>query len=291
MANLRKWSTIIWLAVIAALVAYSIYRQPISVELLRERISFSMVGISLALIVVGKLLTVALVWFSLRFAGEDRGWKFAWRAYSLADISKYLPGGIWGVAGRLAIYKQDGIGLAKSIRLLLTETGVIIIFSLVTGGVAWTLSQSAADIPAMVGGLVVLTGTLFLAAMIAFPQLPIVLRCLVTLTTASSWIAFGLSFAIVAAPKTEQFLEFSGRHNLGFAAGQLAIFAPSGIGVREFVISWLSTNPSEDMRLIIEYVVIHRLIWIVADVIVLMPILFLAPSRKKTAEKIAVPNQ
>ena len=71
-------------------------------------------------------------------------------------------------------------------------------------------------------------------------------------------------------------LEMAGIFNLSFAAGQLAIFAPSGIGVREFVVSFFAnTQLTSNARLIVELALAHRLVWLVADFTMLLPLVLL----------------
>ncbi len=278
MHYLRTWSTKLWVALVVLVAGYGVYRQPISFDEIANRFTLWSVVAALALIVLGKLLTIALVSVALRAAGEDRGWRFAWRVYSIADISKYLPGGIWGIAGRLALYRQAGIDLAKGLRILLVETAILVAFSLAVGLGLLLHARPLAGTASQWLALASIAASLVALTWILLQQLAPALVFATSIFTMLAWLAFGASFALVAAESPAAFAELAGLFDIGFAAGQLAIFAPSGIGVRELAVAALS-NPatSPPARLLIEVVAAHRLIWIAADFLVLVPALAFPP--------------
>lgn len=281
MKQIRKWMPTIWVGLMVLLGIYSVYQQPIAFDELLARISPGVAVAALTLIVFGKMMTIGLVWFTLRSGAEDRGWRHAWRVYSIADIGKYLPGGIWGIASRLALYKQAGIQLTKGTRLLLAETALLIGFSLTIGVTALLLGSSIADTWRDVVIIGAMVAVLFAAVAAVLGPLPTSLKIAATAITSVAWIAFALSFAIIASKSPAELLDMGGRFNVGFAAGQLAVFAPSGIGVREFVVASIEgQDGKESGRLLVELVVAHRLIWLVADFVVLLPALMFKPERQ-----------
>ena len=92
----------------------------------------------------------------------------------------------------------------------------------------------------------------------------------------AAWITFGLRFGILFSRGFEDLIRLAGVFNIGFSVGQLAPFAPSGIGVREAIVSLLLREiGSTNLRLMIELVFTHRLIWMVADFLVLLPVTIL----------------
>ena len=59
------------------------------------------IALTFCLIIFGKVVMFVQVHLTLKAACEDRGVIFSWRAYSIADIAKYIPGGVWGLQDAL----------------------------------------------------------------------------------------------------------------------------------------------------------------------------------------------
>ena len=274
MSQPLKYLTILWIAIIAGVASFSVYNQPISVEELASRFDFITCLVIFALIVFGKSVLIVQVHLTLKTAGESRGFLFSWMAYSLADVGKYLPGGVWGIAGRLGIYKQAKIPIRRGARLVLFETLLVIVYSSAIGLaiLLWTGILGFADTKQIALALVCLAAP-FILTFAFFMSLGLGTVILMFLILSLTWIAFGISFALVASKGLLWEIEMAGVFNIGFAAGQLAIFAPSGIGVREWVISILSRSDGVGTtRFIIELVLGHRVIWMIADFGMLLPL-------------------
>jgi glycosyltransferase 2 family protein len=246
--------------------------QKLSFEYISEHISLSIFVLSLALIVTGKILVILLVRGVLISSGEDRGLTFAWYAYSRADIAKYIPGGIWGLTSRLVIYRRVGIGLSTGGKLLLAETGILVVASFTSGTFFVAISELSAVWSIACG---------FAAGVLIFvfgkAVVPMVTRhgaAVIALQQFSAWILFGISFAIMVPMSPASWPHLAGIFNVGFAAGTIAIFAPSGIGVREFVVGWLASRVGDlSIQNLIELSLLHRAVWIVADLLVFVPTL------------------
>lgn len=276
MSLLLKCSSAIWLILMALLAAYGVYRQPIAIDEILARFDIATTLAVLALIIAGKAAMIYQVGLTLSSAEEDRGTVFSWRAYSIADVSKYLPGGIWGIASRIAIYRAAGMPIKRGTGILLIETALIITFSFLIGLALLLMSHFFA-----LSGVAILAWCLLIAVILfalAFGALRRLggLRVLAaTCVLAFAWTAFGASFALIAAEVPSRYLEAAGLFNVGFAAGQFAVFAPSGIGVREWVIANLSgVGTPSDIRLLVELVLAHRIVWMMADFLVFLPIAF-----------------
>ena len=267
MSQPLKYLTVLWIALMAGVASFSVYNQPISVEELVSRFDVTTSLVIFALIMLGKLSMVVQVHLTLKAAGEGRGFLFSWMAYSLADVGKYLPGGIWGIAGRLGIYKQANIPIKLGARLVLIETFLIIFYSSAIGLaiLLWTGMLDFGTTKRIVLAFACLLAP-FVLTFTFFIRLGIGTVVWTFLILSLTWLAFGVSFALVAGKDLCCEIEMAGIFNIGFAAGQLAVFAPSGIGVREWVISILS-HPYEGAatRLIIELALGHRFIWMIAD--------------------------
>lgn len=256
-AAIRAWATRIWFALILVFVGIAVYSQSVSWREFYERVDPLYSVLSFFLILFGKFLTISLVQQTLQAFGRRSSFRYAWWAYAVGDISKYLPGGVWGIAGRLAVYKNSGIPIGLGSKILLLEMGVLVFVSFLTGIAILGLD----------GRL-----TLIVAAVLALACLPFGLAKFLLVPPSRSlaivgqqvcaWSAFGASFAVLAQHGSAH---LAGIFDVSFAIGTLAVFAPSGIGIRELVIGLLVTGP---VRPIVEVAVFHRIIWLVCDVLV-----------------------
>ncbi|MBB3593800.1 hypothetical protein FHX08_004203 [Rhizobium sp. BK529] len=271
-AVIKRWAARIWLLLLVAFLVLALKSQKLSFEYIAEHISLSTFVLSLALIIAGKILVILLVRGVLRSSGEDRGLAFAWYAYSRADIAKYIPGGIWGLTSRLAIYRTAGIGFTKGGKLLLAETGILIVASFASGASFIAVSEFSMISWATCG----VAAFLFIYGFsnLVVPMATKQDATIITLQQVSAWILFGLSFAVVVPDAEAFWAQLAGIFNVGFAAGTLAIFAPSGIGVRELVVGFLASRTGDlSVQNLIELSLLHRAVWIVADLLVFVPTL------------------
>jgi hypothetical protein len=272
---LRSWGAAIWLVIVAGFVIWGLMTQPLSfLKLLASVGLWGALG-ALVLILAGKVLSILLVRSVLAGFGEDRGLAFAWYAYSMADIAKYLPGGIWGITGRLYILRQAGMPLWTAGRALLVETLILVAFSAGTGALVLVAAKLGWDWRALA---IALFGMVLLAALVrlSIPRAAPTLVAHIVAGQAVAWACFGISFAVLAAQRPGELAILAGIFNVSFAAGTAAVFAPSGLGVREAVVGWFGTSELQaSVRTLVEMAVIHRLIWIAADFMTLIPALFL----------------
>jgi hypothetical protein len=252
--------------------ALALKSQTLSFEYIKTNITFETFVLALALIVAGKVLVILLVRAVLRSAGEERGLAFAWHSYSRADIAKYIPGGVWGFTSRLAIYRTVGIGLAKGGKLLLAETVILLAASFASGAFFIAVSEFAMPWSAACG--VAAAISIYVVVRMVLPMANRWSAAAITLQQLSAWILFGFSFAILIPLAQTFWPQLAGIFNVGFAAGTIAIFAPSGIGVREFVVGWLASRMGGvSIQNLIELSILHRTVWIVADLLVFLPTL------------------
>ncbi len=261
--KVQRWGSRIWLALVAVFIGIAAYSQPVSWHELYGWFDFRLLFISLLLILFGKGLTICLVQQSLLAFDQRCSFQYAWYAYSIGDISKYLPGGVWGIAGRLAVYKSSGIPLKLASKILVFETGVLVLVSFLTGVV---LIGVNGRVYLTCGALLVLSCLIY--ALTIFVPISIGRSASMIGLQIVSWSIFGASFAVLGSQTTEVAFHLAGIFNIGFAAGTVVVFAPSGIGIRESVIGFFGGG---DVRHLVEVSVLHRLVWLVCDVIVFMP--------------------
>jgi len=284
-ARVRSWLSALWILLVLAVAIWALIRQPVGTADLLSRITLGRGIAALALIVLGKFLVIALVRETLRDVGEPRDVFFSWWAYSMADVAKYLPGGIWGFAGRLGLYKGDGISLRRGGRALTVETVLLLVFSFGLGAAVLACDRAVTWMiqAAMVLGYLAVA---FTVTRICLPRLTLMRLTMVVAQQTLAWLLFGLSFALVIAVNASEVATWLGVFDIGFAAGTAAIFAPSGLGVREAVVGWLA---GRDMlvavRTAVELTVMHRLIWMAADFIVLGGIFLVRLSRARPSNR------
>lgn len=265
----------LWVAIIFTYLLFFILKQPEKISQLISYSDFNNVILSLILIIFGKAVAAFLVYISLIGNSEKRSKFFAWQAYSYSDIAKYLPGGIWSIAGRLTIYHKDNIRLSTGSKILLAETTVLIFMFLFTG--ILLISIVSLTLPYVIIIAFTLLTISFFILKTCLPRLGLIMRYFVSFIVCLACLAFGLSFAILTYPLDFEWLWTVGQFNIAFVVGQLAIFAPSGIGVREIVAGYFpSIDNSININYFIQIAVFHRFIWIIADILFIFPLLFMS---------------
>lgn len=66
---------------------------------------------SLAVLVVQMILLATIWWWSLRLMGAPVGWRLGTSLWLKTQLARYVPGGIWDIAGRLALGHEAGISV------------------------------------------------------------------------------------------------------------------------------------------------------------------------------------
>jgi hypothetical protein len=276
LASWKTWAGRVWLGLLVLFGAVAIYYQPFSWREFYDQLNPTRLIASLLLIVLGKLLTVLLVQQSLAAFHQKRDFLFAWYAYSLGDIAKYLPGGVWGFVGSLTVFKSSGIALTTGSWIIVFETGVRLAASLLTGLGLVIATRQPALLPILPLALAVL------AMLLVKLKVPTRLLIEIVLGQIAASLFFGASFAIISDGVIQSDTYAAGVFNISFVTGSLAIFAPSGLGVREIVINLLAGEAS---RRLVEIAVLHRAIWLVGDILIVVPILLIKTFGRDPAKR------
>lgn len=209
------------------------------------------------------LILLSLVWRKVikTIEGKHQLSKFeAARIYMLSEFGKYLPGKVWAVVGRIYLGNQSGIAkrtllVASSIDVLLAPIAAILVGTL---ALFISLGQSSSSLY-IISLFVAGAGALFLHPKILYPSFNFVLRkagrteiknehklsysqvaglggfyVLIALALSLCFVLFLASLTqVTIADLPSLIAAFSLAKGLGAAAP----FAPSGLGVREGVIS------------------------------------------------------
>ncbi len=183
------------------------------------------------------------------------------RVWSVSNLARYAPGKVWQIGGMAALAKRAGVspwaatGSAITVQLVTLATG-----ALITGLAApewkehpWAVAVCGIVAAATATLLAWRRGTSVLArgigAVLGRPleltpvgQGPLVLSGVVTTL---AWLAQGLALYLCAVgligPSGLGIWPAVGIFTGGSLAGQLAVFAPGGLGVREGVLAvWLA---------------------------------------------------
>jgi hypothetical protein len=216
-------------------------------------------------LLLGSLLWVAsygmlvLLWAeSLRWWGARLAPRDALRVFLVANLARYVPGGIWQFAGLAALALEQGISPAAATGAVLVQQLVLLATGLVLALIFAPsfLSAHVATLSPPVALLMAAAGLAVL--MIGFPWvLPAIKRrlervtdrplplphasgagfALFVLGSAIGWVGYGASFWLfaravlgAAAPGV---LTAGAAFIASYVAGIMAVFAPGGLVVRE----------------------------------------------------------
>ena len=59
--------------------------------------------------------------------GHPIGYRAAYRGYFIAQLAKYLPGGLWIVPGRALVFSPIGVDMVSSSVGMIVEIGLLLI--------------------------------------------------------------------------------------------------------------------------------------------------------------------
>lgn len=209
------------------------------------------------LLFVQSLLLATIWWWAVRLMGEPVSW---WRGSAIwltTQIARYLPGGVWDIAGRLAIGYKEGMGvraMSASIVLemalqILSASLFLLLIPLLRGGEA-AVSYLPVAAALAVGSLIVLMPPVF-GRLINFglrvlrrPPLAIRMTYRDTLGLFGARLVAHLLLAVgfvlfargVIDITWQQVPIMMAAYVGAWLVGYVMIFVPMGIGVREGVL-------------------------------------------------------
>lgn len=234
------------LAILALLSAGWIHRDTVTQIFISAEILpllFSL-GLWITLHSISPFFTVAV----FRNIGHPISYLQAFLIHNIRLPAKYIPGGIWHTAARATDYHKLGIAsqdlgiylvLENFIQLIVTfSMGSVIVLSFVE-----TTELKAILITILIGSLITLISVPFILRYFKQKtQRSISLSGYILAVAISSfyWIIASTSFVVFLSAFPElrfelSYIEVSGAYMLSWAVGYIAIFAPQGIGVSEFI--------------------------------------------------------
>ncbi len=259
--SLLKWLTPVWVAASLAVIGWQLFLHRDAI--VATPVSGWALLLSLAATLAGKLFAALQVRISLSQAHADVSQPACFYCYSMADLAKYLPGGIWGIVGRIGFYRSLRLGAGTIGRALVLEQVWLVGGALAVGLALFAFGRgdAGAQILAVVGAagwlvILMLSGTATGGRRVGLST-----ATKVTLCQLGLWLATGAGFAVLLP---SDHLSGAGIFAIAFAAGLMVPFAPSGIGVREAVVAALAL-PSLPVEVVLQAMVLSRAVWIAAD--------------------------
>jgi glycosyltransferase 2 family protein len=199
----------------------------------------------------------------LGILGKEYAFIECFRSFYYSMLLKYIPGRIWGATGRIILAKHDGIPEGTTALSIILES----LFLMTSASIVGLLVLSRLFLmPVEIRVLLVLTPIIlvflhpgmihrgvrilsrrfpgYVIPLDAVPAYKTVVRilaqyCLVWLFQG---LGFWFSLKMLVPIKTEFILICIGGNCLAWLAGFLAVFTPAGLGVREFVLTRLSSG-------------------------------------------------
>ena len=218
------------------------------------RLSWTSLLQSLVVLMVQMFLVSTIWWRALTLMGKPLPWRQGTAIWLKAQIARYIPGGVWDVAGRLVLGQQAGVdkrrmsaSVGMEMGLQVLSASLFLSFALIIGADATVRAYLPFVLLIIVGSLIMLTPPVF-STLINW-GLKILRRppLHLNLTYGNILILFlmrvvahglkGLAFFLFARglspiPWSQAPLMISAFVG-AWLIGYLAIFVPTGIGERE----------------------------------------------------------
>jgi glycosyltransferase 2 family protein len=211
-------------------------------------------------------LTQAYSWANLvteRFDHDQVG------RWCRTQVTRYLPGGIWAPLARSTLVR----GRVRDKLAAVAAEGVIQLCLALSVGALWMIIRQPRFLPMAVVGIVPLALAGWLQRRTQVTRRGILRASLVS---AAGWVAYGVSAVLAQVAVTGLQddiypLYVAGAACVAWAVGLVAVFAPSGVGVREVVYVWFlsSLYPRAGLQ---GASVLQRLVTIAAELAVLIAI-------------------
>lgn len=166
--------------------------------------------------------------------------------------ARYLPGGIWQTVARFSDFRQYGLNNRQLTGLLLLENFLALGLALLIGGLILIQFQNAGvwwaiAFTGTMGGIIIILGSLILINRYVLPKehridVSTYIRVLIIMSiywilAASVFVLYVYSLPNISSD--QQAIRLGGVYLFSWSIGNIAFFAPQGIGVFEVVSSKL----------------------------------------------------
>ena len=256
-----------WLAFVAVFVVVRVTRESDRLAAYAFELSWTPLVYSTLLLVLGRLVQVLMIQTAARWVGRRFRYAHILRLFSVTDLGRYVPGGIVHFVGRGVAYSEDGISKPNIVRAFALEN-LWLAFGATHFGVMALASTWQARLPALplvyagVSLLLLIAYALSLQLTPLGSAWPGVL--IVSLQQLALWTLYGLSFWLLctALGITVSARVAAGALSLAWVGGFLSVFAPAGLGVREYLLVLLLTTAGTATIPAAVVSVVNRLQWV-----------------------------
>ena len=178
------------------------------------------------------------------------------RVWSVSNLARYLPGKIWQIGAMGAMSKELGVSpiAASGSAILGTLVNVLAGFVVALLGGRALLDQSSRGHGTLALIIVVVASLMLVAAPAVLPRVaPLIGRLLrrpieaslpvravvyALIGNVTAWLIYGAAFQLFVAgllgPTTGGYADYLAAYTISYLLGYLALFAPAGVGVREW---------------------------------------------------------
>ena len=269
---------LLWIMLVLAVAVLFLVKNASIIGDAFERVSLAAFAVAFASIIAAKMFLTGYARIIAVNSGGALDWPHAWRAYSLSQVPKYLPGSVWQFVGRATIYRSYGLAPATIAVALPSEVAWLLISAFAFGAPAFL--QSADDLMQMTASdaglwtsvaLFVGVAGLLIAAMFIFrgrwqTAASAQPKAAYLFYLSGVWVFLGVSLAALSAAFAYVDLLFLiSAFALAYGVGAVAIFAPAGIGVREAAFVVIAA-PSIDPMTAALIIGAHRFVYFMADI-------------------------
>lgn len=287
-----------WLVLVLGALTYYVYRHGGEILTTVKQTAPSAIALAVLAAMIGKFFVALQMKRTLGLMNVDlQGFEFL-RLYSYPDLAKYVPGGLWGIIGRLGAYREKGIPawvIAKAIAIehvwLIGGSAAIgaAVYAGSFGGRALVnrigVDLSPSLVVAATAAILVIWLTLVFASIRLVAGRAASGTVLTTLLVAAeqsiTWIAFGFAFHVLLPVEAADLATAVGATAMAFAAGFVAVFAPAGIGIREGVLTVLLSAIIAPQTALAS-AVFFRVVLLIADIIFAAGVLVLSRASRRT---------
>jgi glycosyltransferase 2 family protein len=258
-------------------IAYAIYRSRQSLESVWARINFAY------------LAAAVCIWASLHFLSplvaivvlrrvRHLSYRRAFQIHALRLPAKYLPGGIWHMVGRFADFREVGYPASVLAQFFLIENLTAATVTLGIGSALISL-ETGHEFARLGSWVAVLCLAIYAAV-------PWVVRVLTRTSVSITWsdyaritafvllfwagasVSFVLFFRGLSEPTLAHSpLQLAGSYLFSWGAGFIAVFAPQGMGVFEYVAGIL-LGAEHNVLLLVSIMALFRVVVLAADLLV-----------------------
>jgi glycosyltransferase 2 family protein len=224
--------------------------------------------LAVGLLILGKLMLVELARQSVEVIAQKPGYGRMFYINAMSQLAKYLPGGVWHFVGRAGYYHTDGLTLKQATQAMVIEN-IWLVTSAAFVGVIFFIGYTVDAVNLLMAAVLVLCWWAMLYIMTRWraPSASFRQTGLALLLQVSIWMTLGASLWVLIPQDIPGLSQLAiGAFGLSWVVGYVAVFAPSGLGVREgMLVAVLAVVLSPSVTII--YAAINRTVWIITEFI------------------------